>query len=398
MADQDQALERLRALVWTDEHLAARLAGIENLEVFAGEAACAAGAHGIRLDPRAIAAAAPSDPALARLHLPLPATADRWPGSHWLPVHVGVFAPLPFVVWAHAGAAPLQGALEQRALVEMANRPFNRLFLQRMALAGFVAGAAANEAPAPAGFLFHMSRCGSTLAARMLAAVEGSLVVSELPPVNDALLLAHVTPHLIAAQRIGIVRAILSAYGRTHANAAAPWFVRFDAWAALALPLVRAAYPDTPFVLLHRDPADVLASHAASPGRDLVSGIMAQQVWQIDGAGQMPTEELTAIALGRICRSAADHLCDARAAAVGYRDLPDAVWTTILPHFGIACDDALRRRMQSVASRDSRAPESVPFSPRAGIRPEDRQRLEALVSRHVAEAYRRLPTASQSSS
>lgn len=44
------------------------------------------------------------------------------------------------------------------------------------------------RATAPAGFVFHVSRCGSTLVARMLAASRRSLVLSEADPVNSLLI------------------------------------------------------------------------------------------------------------------------------------------------------------------------------------------------------------------
>jgi len=44
--------------------------------------------------------------------------------------------------------------------------------------------------PGPAGLIFHVSRCGSTLISQMLS-TAGQLVLSEPPPVDDIFRLHH---------------------------------------------------------------------------------------------------------------------------------------------------------------------------------------------------------------
>src|SRR6185437_13521248 len=94
----------------------------------------------------------------------MPASGTAWPGADWLPVQVVDLGGQVFVDWLYFGARPLR-------------EPFNRAFRYRLALADFLAGAAAAQSLKPSGLIFHMSRCGSTLAAQMLAAREDTIVV-----------------------------------------------------------------------------------------------------------------------------------------------------------------------------------------------------------------------------
>jgi hypothetical protein len=378
----DEALEALRARVMADAALQDRLAQCVELADFAARAAGEAAALGIAIEAAAIAAAAPADPAGARLHMPGSANITQWPPRHWLPVHISRASPT--VDWAHFGSAPFTEALDQPAVRAALDRPLNRFLWPRMKLGDFVAGAPRDFAPS--GFIFHMSRCGSTLAARMLGALASSVMVSEADAVNDAILIAHLAQNIEDNARVALVRSIVTAYGR---RAAWGTFVRFEAWHALALPLIRRTFPDTPFVFLHRDPVEVLVSHQRLGGRDLVSGPMAK-IWNIEGHERMDEDELTARALGKICANAADALAQGGGLAIDYRDLPGAVEAQILPHFAISVDSSVREAMDRMAQIDARAPEKKFASDADEKQHEASDALRALAAEHIGEAYRRL--------
>jgi hypothetical protein len=336
----------------------AALAACESVEEFAE----AASALGIALTPEQLAAAACADPAGVSLQSGAPAHASEWPSPPWHPVHVSLLG-APAIDWAHFGRET--GFADQLTLRRVLQRPFNRLFRRRMTLEDFVRGAP-DRAP-PKGFIFHMSRTGSTLAAQMLGELPDTLTISELQPVNDALLIAHLK------RDDALLRAILTAY----AGSGRALIVHFDAWHALMLPAVRAAFPGVPFVFLHRDPVEVLVSHARMGATDLFSRAMPQ-IWNIETFGD--EEELLARALGRICASADENLRGG--VAVDYKELPDAAVTTILAHFGIAADADTRARMMRVAGRDPKS--GLGFSPDTDAKQRDATaRLRRLAAEHI---------------
>jgi hypothetical protein len=75
---------------------------------------------------------------------------------------------------------------------------------------------------------------------------------------------------------------------------------------------------------------------------------------------------------------------------VNYRQLPDALFTAILPHFGVECGAADRAAMAEAARFDAKTP-SFEFEPDSGAK----QRVATPVARAAAERwlgelYRRL--------
>jgi hypothetical protein len=79
----------------------------------------------------------------------------------------------------------------------------------------------------PDGFVFHMSRCGSTLVAQMLAVVPDHVVVSEAEPLDYGELPGAVLERILGhfgAQPDAGERALMQAAGRRNAKAPATTF------------------------------------------------------------------------------------------------------------------------------------------------------------------------------
>jgi len=196
----------------------------------------------------------------------------------------------------------------------------------------------------PAGLIFHVSRCGSTLAARMLSAA-GLRVLSEPPPLDVS----------IQSGQTARIRSIAAALG-----AGRPYILKLDAWHIHALPLLREAFPDTPWIFLYRDPVEVLASHARSPGRHMLPGALdprALGLRETDITG-IPRAEWPARVLARMMDSALSHAGSA-GLFVDYRDLPEAVEDRVLDHFGLKFGAAARERMREVSREDAKRPGAV---------------------------------------
>lgn len=116
------------------------------------------------------------------------------------------------------------------------------------------------SALAPTGFVFHVSRCGSTLLSRMLAASRRHLVLSEPDPVNE--LLIH--SHRIRRPQL-LLRRLLGALAQPRRGGERHCFVKFSSWNLFHEPTIARAHPSTPRVFVYRDPLEVLVSVLRSP-------------------------------------------------------------------------------------------------------------------------------------
>ena len=212
------------------------------------------------------------------------ALVDRLIG--WTPFRAAWHGPEMLVDWCDLGAGRMTEPFFYETVVNAMRNPFNLVFQQRTpieALAELAHGLA------PSGFIFHMSRCGSTLVSQAFAAFESLVVVSEAAPLRNVLRAAHegrATPDQAKVWLSGMI----NAYAQPRFSYETKFVVKFMAADALDIALVRRAFPEVPWIFVTRDPAEILASQARAAGIDLVRGQIAasrlglaeNEVWTMD--------------------------------------------------------------------------------------------------------------------
>ena len=218
-----------------------------------------------------------------------------------------------------------------------------------------------------AGLIFHTSRCGSTLVCRMLAQVPGTVVISE-PAIVDQLLRAPGDPGSDprAVGGRGRRRAHRARARSRNGRCSSSTRGRRAASGCCAPPS-----PDTPWVFLHREPAEVVASQLRAPGMTCAPGMLPAQLFDLDPERGAPD------ALRAILRDCDRH--DPRptrsdnsmrpSCLLGYEELPDAVFTRILPHFGIEAGAEAREAMTGARRPRCQAAAIQRFDPDAAAQP-----------------------------
>jgi hypothetical protein len=375
-------LASLRGLVLTDLALQDALGDIGDVSQFAERTAQAARARGLDLD-----AAAVRD----LLHIPPPAPSidGLTPSRGWLPAEVGRIDGRAAIAWLRFGRRRLSESFYDDSLAHQRFLPFNRLFGVHTPLsdlqAWINAQSAQEAAPEPAGLIFHMSRCGSTLAAQMLAASPAHVVLSEAAPLNAVTQRAD----LDEAAKVALLRAMVAALGQAR-NGETRLFLKLDCWHSRDLPLFRRAFPDTPWVFLYREPIEVMVSQTRRRGVQMAPSLVPPSVFGIDLPDGVPNDDYCARVLAAVCEGAVRRYADGGGRLVNYRQLPQALFTEILPHFGVAVSQAEADLMRAVTARDSKAPEQA-FAPDV----QDKQQaatpaLRAICERRLGEVYAQL--------
>lgn len=115
----------------------------------------------------------------------------------------------------------------------------------------------------PAGFIFHISRCGSTLLASAMGAVADSLVLSEPNVVSECI--STFTDTESGQTNFGplgndLVRSAIDGLRRRPSDRDRPAIVKFSSWHVLFFDRIREVWPTVPCVFLVRDPAEVAIS------------------------------------------------------------------------------------------------------------------------------------------
>jgi hypothetical protein len=313
------------------------------------------------------------------------------PLDGWLPIGVSWRDGIPWIDWCLAGRERFLEPFFDQTVSRLVSRPFNRVFRRQTDVDVLQDWADRRPGLPPDGFIFHMSRCGSTLVAQMLAARTDSIVLSEAAPF-DAMLRPPAT--IPQQQHIRWLRALVSAMGQPRIGTERHFFIKLDCWHILDLSLIRRAFPSVPWMFLYREPRQVMASHLRQRGVQTVPALVDPLLFGIepDAALTMPGAEYCARVLGRLCAAAAGA---PGGGLVNYRQLPDAVFETILPWFGlprlgVPVADDMHAAMQQAARRYSKAPDrSFSAANEAAAIPADGP-AEAAVVAFLDEPYRAL--------
>lgn len=381
------AIAMLRRALFGDGLLLDRIAALPRYEAIAALCDVAA-AGGTIIAPEALMQFLRPDPlGLDRLD-PRVVTGDAPPSGLWLPVGLGTDGAQAVVEWAHFGAAPLDAPFFEFPLREARLHPVSRLLAWTTPLGRLANPGEAGERVLD-GLVFHMSRCGSTLVAQALGSMPGHLVLSEPAPFDELLQFCAARADIPLETRIALLRGMVAALASERGAPVRRRFLKTDCWHAGALPLLRAAFPETPWIFLYRDPVEVLMSHERMPGGQTLPGPHAALVGIADRAA-LPGLDFAARVLAATCHRAADHAGIGGGLLIDYAELPEAFLTRILPHFGILPDAADTQRIVAALRRDAKQPRQ-PFDP--GERP-PRERASVAVmtasDQHLAPAVARL--------
>ena len=259
-----------------------------------------------------------------------------------------------FIDWCWLGGERFTDPFFDGTIEIAQRRPFNRLFTHRTPIAELGRWYAASPGMAPAGFIFHMSRCGSTLVSQMLAALPEHVVISEAGPL-DRLARAERIPEAVRAEWLSWM---VSALGQKRSGRETRYFVKFDGPTVLALPSIRRAFPSVPWIFLYRNPEEVLISHLRQPAPAMCPGVITDLPAidaPMDEVLSMSAEEYAARVIGRICECAAQRM-DKCGMLVNYAQLPEAAWGSIARHFDVAYSPEELARLRQVALYHAKRP------------------------------------------
>ncbi len=114
----------------------------------------------------------------------------------------------------------------------------------------------------PGLFIFHIGRCGSTLVSQALRRSPQTLVISESTAVNGFF---RETTTVENKLRKELLRGLLKAYNPKSSSKSKVTIFKFTSWNIEELGLILAAFPQTPWVFVHRNPVEVLSSYLERP-------------------------------------------------------------------------------------------------------------------------------------
>jgi len=188
----------------------------------------------------------------------------------------------------------------------------------------------------PTGFIFHSSRCGSTLVANACRAVSNSIVLSEANAI-DKLIARFITdadnPVKESLYSI-LLRGVVHALAQRRAGNEQNLFIKFACCSFAQLTRIKRIWPNVPWLFLYRDPVETIVSNMRDVPPWLVDNDRRILASIIGDAGEMGLEELCARTIGSLYTTAYN-LADGNSMLLNYNQLSVPVIASVLNFFKI---------------------------------------------------------------
>lgn len=319
------------------------------------------------------------------------------PSAEWIPLRVYPRESRLHVDWCHLRGLRLTDPFFNQTMERCLRHPYSLLFRRHTP----VESLAGLRGLPVRGLVFHLSRCGSTLVAQMLAALRRNVVLSEAGPI-DSVLRAHLSvPEVTQPQRVEWLRGVVAALGRQRHPEEQGLFIKFDGWHVLELPLIERAFPGVPWIFLYREPVEIMASHLKHRGAHMLPGVLEPTLVGValEALGAQALEEYGARVLGALCQAAlrAWQQRTSPGLLVHYRQLPEAMYTLLPRHFRLELSAQELEPLREVAQRDAKNP-LLPFQEDSAakqqlLRGQAREQVERWATPHyeALEAARQAP-------
>jgi hypothetical protein len=131
----------------------------------------------------------------------------------------------------------------------------------------------------PSAFIFHTSRCGSTLVSQLLSTSSKHIVLPEVPFFDDLLRLPYRDNDFSKKRISSILSAVANYYAQVRTGHELRLYIKTDSWHMFFHQQLRELYPTVPFVLMYRNPAEIFKSLKKIPGLQSVPGMIEPAVF-----------------------------------------------------------------------------------------------------------------------
>jgi hypothetical protein len=317
--------------------------------------------------------------------------------SGWIPMRVYWRDSRPMVDWGHLGARRFTDPFFAQTIEQCVRHPADLLFRHQTALDDLGEIAGSQPGLRPTGFVFHMSRCGSTLISQMLATAPENIVISEAAPIDDILRANFRDPGVTEERRVQWLQWLVDVLAWRRHPAEKHVFIKFDCWHMMFLPLIQRAFPDVPWIFLYREPLEVMASAQKQLGGQMIPGVLEPGLFGWDPAmiGRMTLYEYAARVLAKLCESALVQAQAGKGKLVNYRQLPASIWPALMDYWNVEFSPDEMARMLDVARLDAKNP-VLPFEADGQIKRDSATpEMRALTQEWLDGIYQRLESQRQ---
>jgi gluconate kinase len=138
------------------------------------------------------------------------------------------------------------------------------------------------DAVEPSLFIFHTSRCGSTLATQVLSLQHQNIVFPEYR-IADAILRATISGEPVSEEkRKEWLKNLIRIMGQKRFSTEERLIIKLDSWHFCYYNLLRELFPEVPFAILYREPEAILRSNSKQWGMQFIPEIVPPSIFHIE--------------------------------------------------------------------------------------------------------------------
>ena len=192
----------------------------------------------------------------------------------------------------------------------------------------------------PTGFIFHSSRCGSTLVANACRAITNSIVLSEANAI-DKLVARFITDggDVKTSLYSVFLRGVVHTLAQRRTGNEKHLFIKFACCSFAQIECIRRIWPNVPWLFLYRDPVETIVSNLKDVppwlldnDRRVLASIIGASPNEV---AEMNLEELCARTIGSLF-STAHGLANDNGMLLNYKQLSVPVISSVLRFFKVS--------------------------------------------------------------
>lgn len=192
----------------------------------------------------------------------------------------------------------------------------------------------------PTGFIFHSSRCGSTLVANACRVINNSIVLSEANAIDKLIARFITDPGDVKTALYSVfLRGVVHALAQRRTGNEEHLFIKFACGSFAQIEQIKRIWPNVPWLFLYRDPVETIVSNLKDVppwlldnDRRVLASITGASPDQV---AEMSLEELCARTIGSLF-STAHRLANDGQLLLNYKQLSVPVISRVLRFFKVS--------------------------------------------------------------
>lgn len=292
---------------------------------------------------------------------------NQSPVEGWIPIKLYAEADKLLCRWLYVGDKDFKEPFFDETISACRVLPENGHLKRSMSSTDVLEDLAKDiEAITPTAFIFHISRCGSTLISQLLGQQASNIILSEVPLFDDLLRFGKKQNRM--SEILPQLKAAIGFYGAKRNENHQHLFIKTDSWHIHFYKELRALYPAVPFFLLYRKPDEVIRSQQKKRGMQAIPGLIEpelfgfkkEDLYDQDGSLRYSLDAYMAMVLETYLQVFNEILqTDKLAYAINYHDAAMDIIDTIASVTHIAISETESAAMLQRSSFHAKFPDQV---------------------------------------